>query len=341
MSENGKKPALSVIVTNWNAGDIIAGCLKSVCDTVNVPFEIIVVDNASTDASVKVVREKFPEAIVIVNDRNTGYSAANNTGFRRASGSYVMFVNPDVVLRPGAAEKMISFLTANPDVGIIGPEILDGKGNPSFDSKGALPSLCREAAGLFLIKKAADLARDKLPLFRPFRKKAEEYYRESGECEFLSGCCMLLESGFCRSLSGFDEGVPMYLDDIDICFRSRKAGRKNYYLAEAAVLHIKQHSTKKTGDYRIYDVLAIKARDFYYRKHFGEGKAFAYRALVALAGCFLLLADALTAPLLLFGASPREKASVVRKHLMYFAVAFGADVRIEKQGGPRHERAPH
>ena len=137
---------------------------------------------------------------------------------------------------------------------------------------------------------------------------------------------MMLRREIFYRLGGFDESVPMYLDDIDICYRSRKAGLNNFYLADATIIHTGQYSTKKSGYHKMYDVLARQAHLFYYRKHCGKTVEFVYRAIIALSIPYLLILDMICLPYFIFRGKSGELACIIKKHFKYLNVAFSNEV---------------
>jgi len=311
---------LSIIIVNWNAGDVLRECIEAIYRTVSGQFEIIVVDNNSSDGSGSVLEKAFPEIALIKETQNLGYARANNIGVRRSRGEHILILNPDVIVTADAINKMVNFLETHSAIGIIGPKILDENNNISMDTKSKSPSLLQDFIYLFLIKKALNWVSIKLSGLAFAKKIVYNYYNKPGECEFLSGCCLLLRKELYEILNGFDESLPMYLDDIDLCYRCRKSGKKNFYIAYAEIVHIGQYSTKKAPDYKSYDILNLKARLYYYRKHFNVHKVMAYKLIVVLSIPYLLLLDILSFPYFLLSKKLCEKASVVRKHLRYIDV---------------------
>jgi hypothetical protein len=310
---------LSVIIVNWNSRDVLRKCLKSVYDTIDVTFEIIIVDNNSSDDSIAMVKKEFPQAILIARSSNIGFSKANNEAFGVSQGAYILILNPDTVLFKSAVNRMVAFLKTRVDIGIVGPRILTEGGIPDLFCKRKLPRISFEFSKIFLVEKMLN----KLQVIIPYTRRAlYRYYEKSEECECLAGSCML----FCRdvfgSMAGFDESVPMYLDDIDICYRARKLGLKNYYLAEAEIVHVGKYSTKTVEYSKMYDVLARQAHFFYYLKHSGRATALCYKILLALSIPYLLTLDVICAPYFILRGRWREIIWTARKHIKYADIIF-------------------
>lgn len=311
---------LSIIIVNWNAGEVLKDCLESIYNTINVPFEVIVVDNDSSDSSVYTIKKKFAGVILIEEKENVGFSKGNNIGFKHSKGDYILILNPDVVLLENAVDRMVKFLETHSEVGILGPKILDKYKNISSSSKGRLPTPWQDFLSLFLIDKIVHWVMIRLSKVPFLKKILYGYYERTEECERLSGSCLLLKREVFEFLNGFDENLPMYLDDVDLCYRSRKVGKKNFYLADAEIVHIGQYSTKKARDYKAYDIISMQARVLYYRKYFGKINILLYKSIVLISMPYLLILDILSFPHFLFTKRLKEKISVIKKHIRYFEI---------------------
>ena len=181
---------------------------------------------------------------------------------------------------------------------------------------------------MFLIKKFMDWFKTKLYNYPFFKRKFYLEYEKSEECECLTGSCMLFRRAVFTLLGGFDESVPMYLDDIDICHRNRKIGYKNFFYADAKIIHIGQHSTKKAKNFKIYDNLCMQAHLFYYRKHYGMKKILAYKIIICFSIPYLLALDIISLPLFLCMNQTSERFWVIKKHCKYFNILFFNKVKV-------------
>ena len=311
---------LSIIIVNWNSWDVLCDCIKSVYDTVKAGFEIILVDNNSTDDSVYLVRQTFPEVKILQQKQNLGFSKAANIGFSESAGQYVLFLNPDVILKKDAIDGMLALLKARDGVGIVGPRIMRPDGLPDFEYNGKSPSLYYNFLKIFLITKITTFIRYGLYSFTVFRPIIERRYAVSGERQFVEGSCMMIRRQVFAALEGFDERVEMYLDDIDLCYRVRKMSLKNYYLASSEIIHLKQYSTKKTINPKIYDITSMKAEVYYYRKHFGPTKAALYKMFILFSMPYLLILNILSLPYYLLRNRANENFQLFKKHLQYLDI---------------------
>lgn len=258
---------LSVIIVSYKVPYFLEQTLLSVRKAAKrVRTEIIVIDNNSRDNSVEMVETKFPEVKVIVNLKNTGFATANNQGIEIAQGEYILFLNPDTVVREDTLEKVIAFMEANPTVGGLGVKMIDGTGTFLPESKRGFPS--PEVA----FYKTFGLSK----LF-PKSKRFNRYHlgyldnNESHEIAVLSGAFMLMPKFVLDEIGYWDEAFFMYGEDIDLSYRIIKAGYKNYYYADTTIIHYKGESTKK-GSLN-YVKTFYEAMIIFTQKHFQGSKA--------------------------------------------------------------------
>ncbi|HTN46924.1 MAG TPA: glycosyltransferase [Flavipsychrobacter sp.] len=259
---------VSVIIVNYNVQYFLEVCLHSTLRALQqTTGEIIVVDNCSTDGSIPMLKERFPDVILIENKDNKGFGKANNQGVAIAKGEYILFLNPDTVLPEDFFAKAIGYMDEHPQAGCLGPKLLDGKGQLAPESKRSFPTLS------VAIYKTTGI--NKL-----FSKSAyfNKYYavhigeNETASVEVLMGCCMLLRKAVLEKiLIAFDEDFFMYGEDIDLSYRIQKAGFQNIYFPETSIIHYKGESTKKsTLSYvRIFN----EALSLFVKKNYPASKA--------------------------------------------------------------------
>lgn len=226
-----------------------------------LPIEVFVVDNNSVDDSVQMVKEKFPEVILIANKENTGFSVANNQAMRIAKGKYVLLLNPDTVVEEDTFEKCINFMDAHPEAGALGCKMIDGSGNFLPESKRGFPSPWVAFYKTFGFSK-----------FFPKSKKFNHYHlgyldeNETNECEILAGAFMFMRKTALDKVGLLDETFFMYGEDIDLSYRILQGGYKNYYFPETKIIHYKGESTKK-GSLNYVKVF-YNAMIIFAKKHF-------------------------------------------------------------------------
>jgi O-antigen biosynthesis protein len=268
---------LSVIIVNYNVKHFLEQCLHSVYKAANrIETEIFVVDNNSVDGSAQLVREKFPDLHFIENKENVGFSRANNQAIRKATGEYILLLNPDTVVEEDTFTKVTGFMDNHPEAGGLGIKMIDGKGNFLPESKRGLPTPWVAFYKMFGLAKL-------FPKSRKFGKYHLSYLNpnEIHEIEILAGAFMLLRKKVLDKVGLLDEAFFMYGEDIDLSYRIIQGGYKNYYFPETTIIHYKGESTKK-GSLNYVKVF-YNAMIIFARKHFSGGKAGIFAFIIHLA----------------------------------------------------------
>ncbi|MBN1764019.1 MAG: glycosyltransferase family 2 protein [Sedimentisphaerales bacterium] len=223
---------VTIIIVNWNTRDILRDCLKSIyAQTRNITFEVIVVDNASADNSVQMIRTEFPQIILIENADNRGFAAGNNQGLEIARGRYVLLLNPDTIVLEGAIQKTVIFAEQHPKVAVIGIR----NDRPG----GRLIKNCFQFASVQnLIISSLGLHR-LFPQSRFFGRERLLWwdYQSVREVDVVAGCCMLVRREAIDRAGMMDEAYFMYGEEMDWCWRFKKAGWKILYYPDARIIH--------------------------------------------------------------------------------------------------------
>ena len=265
---------LSVVVVSWNVRDLLRQCLRSVFDAPSAPsVEVIVVDNASADGSVEMVRESFPDVHLIVNAENRGFPAANNQGISIAQGRYVFLLNSDAEVVGDALATMVAYADAHPDVGVIGPQLL----NP--DGADGCPSV-QSSRRRFPTLATAIFESTWLQPHAP-RRVLERYYVSDRpddalqEVDWVKGAALMARREAIEQVGLMDEGFFMYSEELDWCRRFRDAGWRVIYLPAAQIVHHGGKSSEQVAASRHIYFQTSKVR--YFRKHHGRAVAEALR----------------------------------------------------------------
>ena len=259
---------LSVIIVNYNVRAYLEQCLRTVFTALeSLEGEVFVVDNLSTDGSVEMVREKFPQVKLIANQENVGFSRANNQAIRIAKGDHVLLLNPDTVVGEDVFRKVVAFMDAHPKVGGLGVKMIDGTGRFLPESKRGLPT--PQVAFFKIIG---------LTRFFPRSRVFGRYHlghlpeNEAAPIEILSGACMFLRRKTLDEVGLLDESFFMYGEDIDLSYRITLGGYENWYFPDARIIHYKGESTKKSSVnyvFVFYNAMAIFAQKHFTRRHAG------------------------------------------------------------------------
>jgi GT2 family glycosyltransferase len=232
---------LSVIIVNYNVKYFLEQALLSVRRAAKgLSVEVFVVDNNSVDDSVAMVREKFPEVQLIVNQQNTGFAVANNQAILASKGKYVLLLNPDTVVEEDTFVKCLDFMEVHPEVGGLGVRMIDGSGKFLPESKRGFPTpfvaFCKTFGLSSFFPKSPIFNRYHLGFLAEF---------DTNEVDVLAGAFMLMPREVLDKIGLLDEAFFMYGEDIDLSYRIVKGGYKNYYFPETSIIHYKGESTKK------------------------------------------------------------------------------------------------
>ncbi|MCB0688334.1 MAG: glycosyltransferase family 2 protein, partial [Saprospiraceae bacterium] len=265
---------LSIIIVNYNVKYFLRQLLHSLySSTTTFDFEVIVVDNASTDGSTDFIKKEFPQLELLINSHNEGFSKANNLGIGKSKGEYVLLLNPDTILQEDTLELCVDYMESHGDAGALGCRMIDGSGHYLPESKRGFPS---PRVALF----------KSLGLSALFPKSGyfNAYYLgdldefKINEVDVLTGAFMLIRRKAIDACGLLDEDFFMYGEDIDLSYRIKKEGYKIIYFPLTTIIHFKGESTKKqTVAYvkRFYGAMQIFAN-----KHYQGQRAFWLRLIL-------------------------------------------------------------
>lgn len=251
---------LSIIIVSYNTRDLLRNCLQSIyANASEGDFEVLVIDNASTDGSANMVKEEFPQVELICNEKNLGFARANNLGIRQAKGDYILLLNSDTEVSPRALDGMVEFLNSYPEVGVVGCQLVDSAGK------------VEESCGFFPTPKAillTKLRRSKL-LGPWFKNSRASILNPEGiqEVDWVTGACLMTRRRVVDEAGPLDEQMFMYFEDNDWCYRIKKAGWKVYFIPETQIIHKRGGSLKQVPDRMIYEYR--RSQLHLYKKHLG------------------------------------------------------------------------
>jgi N-acetylglucosaminyl-diphospho-decaprenol L-rhamnosyltransferase len=219
---------VSAVVVTYNAAPWIERSLESLRGT---DAEVIVVDNGSTDGTVELVRDRFPEARLVEHE-NRGFGAGTNAGMRLASGRYFLLLNPDAWLVGDAVERLVAFADEHPEAAVVGPRLLNPDGSLQPSVRG-YPTPWRIATEYFFLRKLAPRSR----LLNAFFGAGFDH-ESVRNAEFLGGACLLVRREAVDSIGGFDEDFFLMSEEVDWCYRFRQAGWDVLFYPGAEVVHV-------------------------------------------------------------------------------------------------------
>ena len=273
---------LGIIIVSWNVRDLLAACLDSVIGHNVLPTEIIVVDNASSDGSVDMVHDRFPQVKLITSEKNLGFAGGNNLGLRAwGLGSprstldaprYVLLLNPDTVVHGNALETMVRFMDATPQAGVCGARLVYGDGSFQHSAFGF--------PGLWQIVLDAPGVHPRLLDSRLNGRYSRRLYASDHpfEVDHPLGASMLLRTKAICKVGLMDESFHMYCEEVDWAWLFKKADWKIFCVPQAEIVHYGGQSTRQARPEMIVALWTSRLR--LYRKHYPAWKLTAARWLV-------------------------------------------------------------
>jgi GT2 family glycosyltransferase len=263
MTQQATQPDLSIIIVNYNSGDELIACLQSLVDTKeNTVFEVIVVDNGSSDDSIDRAEKTFTDFTFIRAGENLGFAKANNLGLKGATGRHAMLLNPDTEVMPGALSKLMKALDLQTDWGIVGPTMVGSNGRP-YRSARRFPT----PFGLFC-------ETTKLNRMFPYSAKFNGYiYGDRplvslDEVDQIEGSALIIRGEAREKVGNLDESFFIFFEEVDWCRRVRDAGYEIHVERDAVVRHHRSITMSKYFE-RIRRFHAFSAMK-YFRKHHGD-----------------------------------------------------------------------
>ncbi|MCE1165007.1 MAG: glycosyltransferase [Bacteroidetes bacterium] len=234
---------VSVIIVNYNVKDLVDNCIASIykSNSASHSLEIFLVDNNSVDGSADHIEKTYPEVKVIRNNKNLGFSKANNIALKQASGKYVLILNPDTVLEEGTFRKLIDFTESNAKTGAVTSKLILGNGRLDKACKRSFPKLSVALPRMLGLSKL-------FPKSRIFGKYNLTYLdeNETAEVEAICGAFMFIPKHVIDEAGYFDEDYFMYGEDLDLCYRINEKGYRIFYFPSVTTIHLKGESTRKT-----------------------------------------------------------------------------------------------
>ena len=249
---------VTISIVSLNTRELLAACLRSVLGTTRVSFDVHVVDNGSSDGSTTMVAVDFPQVRLTRSGSNRGFAAANNCAIREADSRYVLLLNPDTIVSPKTVGDLVSFMDDHTDVGICGPKIMFPDGR--FQSCGhRFPTLISEVRQS---KNVNRLLRRLVGTEPPFQVERVPF-----DVDWVDGACLLIRREALSDVGFLDEQFFLYAEELDWCFRARKAGWRVCALPQVEMVHYQGQSSAQMSDFSLAHLVETRLR--YYRKNHG------------------------------------------------------------------------
>jgi GT2 family glycosyltransferase len=259
---------LSIIIANWNTKELIEGCINSIFDTTptGIPdFEIIVIDNASTDGSLEYLKTQSSRITLIENRENLGYAKACNQGMKTANGKYILLLGSDTIMQKNTLNECVSFLETNNDAGAVACRLL----NPDGSVQNSLKKFPKLKNAFYTY-----LSLDKMN--REY-DMADFDYNQSCVVDQAAATFLMIRKEILEKINYFDESYRILYNDVDLSSKIWRQGYKIYFLHTVSIIHYGSHSTKNAD----FPLRKIMYSDIYryYCRNFGFKAKFLYPIL--------------------------------------------------------------
>lgn len=331
---------LSIIIVNWRSADYLKICLESLYKTVNginFEFEVLVIDNASYDGSADIVTQKYKSARFIQSKENLGFSRANNRAFRESNGKLVLFLNPDTEIIGNSLVIMAQALKTLPRAGAVGATLLNSDLSLQTSCIQPFPTVLNQVLDVEFLRK-------RFPMFRLWGMR--ELFTCNGEpsiVDVVSGACIMVKRDVFAAVGMFSNDYFMYTEDVDLCYKIKKAGYYVYFVPKARVIH---HGGKSSGRNEIshfHEVLMRESMARFIRKRRGHAAEKRYRialsvsalarlALLYTISCFKWQCDKQA----VFYMAAKRKW----RKILYWAVGHAPEIKALGQTQTKGRNAP-
>ncbi len=266
---------ISTIIVNWNTRAMLKACLEALLVSAQgMDVDVWVVDNASQDGSPEMVKSDFPQVHLIENMENVGFARANNQAAKACQGEYLLLLNSDAFLDPGALKIMLEAMLDAPEVGVIACQLLN-EDRSLQRSCYSFPTLATELWQTLWLDRA-------FPNSRVFGRYLMSYWpmNETRDVDVVMGACMLVRRSALDQPDLFDETFFMYSEEVDLCYRLKRGGWKVRYIPNARAVHLWGGSAKMV---KVETLIRLyRSRVQFFRKHYGKAPAAMYKALLYL-----------------------------------------------------------
>ncbi len=259
--------SVDVVLVNYNAGTLLFRCVDAVSQSLRVR-SVLVCDNDSSDGSLDTIRQQFgyePRVEIHPNNANLGFGRACNIGYNLTQAPYILFINPDCIAQPASVERLLNVLEQHPEMGMVGPLILNPDGSEQAGARRTTPTVGRAFIKAFgLSRLAARFSGGP----GDFNLDSTVLPTEPSDVDAISGACMLVRRSAIEQVGLFDEGYFMHCEDLDWCMRFRLAGWRVVFVPDAVVMHEKGVSSRSRPVFVEWHKHRGMAR--YYRKFFAN-----------------------------------------------------------------------
>ncbi|MDO9464615.1 MAG: glycosyltransferase family 2 protein [bacterium] len=263
---------LSIVIVNWNAEGFLKDCLNSIYKSCKLKLEVFVVDNSSSDKSMEVLENEFPQVKIIKNKENLGFARANNQAIKQSRGRYVLMLNPDTIVLPNALDIMVEFMDEHTEAGACGPKLL----NPD----GSLQPSCRSFPTLLTTLFEETLLNRIFPKNRVIGEYRMGYWDHGDiwEVDQPMGSALMVRREAIEQVGLLDEQFFIYYEEVDWCYRMKKRSWKVFFLPQAQIIHYGGASCNQDRGINLMEMYRSLIK--FFRKHYGQTSVILLRFLI-------------------------------------------------------------
>jgi N-acetylglucosaminyl-diphospho-decaprenol L-rhamnosyltransferase len=269
---------LSIIIVNWNSKDYLFDCIASIkVGTDEIKSEVVVIDSGSFDGCEEMLHESYSQVRFIQSDKNVGFAKANNIAFEISRGENLLFLNPDTIILPSAIKILDQYLRSLPFAGAVGARLLNRDGSIQMSCVRCFPTILNQFVESDVLRRWFPQSHlwGMAPIF--------EYTQSPCEVDAVSGACLMIKRSAFEEIGMFCTDYFMYSEDIDICYRLRKAGWKTFYVPTAVVVHYGGESSSKSAVNVFSSVMMLESRWRYFMKTHSHLYCWFYRLSIFIA----------------------------------------------------------
>jgi GT2 family glycosyltransferase len=271
---DGIVPNLSIVLVCWNNKAYLDPCLKSLYETgMRNSFDVIVVDNGSTDGSQQMLAEKYPGVMLIQNTGNVGLGKASNQGIEATNGRHILLLNNDTIVNGAAFDEMVDFLEQNPKVGAVGGKLL----NPDGTVQACYNYFSTLWEEFLIATRLGELIRPGYPSVM----KADQIK----SVDWLTSACLMVRRETLDQIGLLDESYFIYGDEVDLQYRIKRAGWEIYYLPQATTIHYGGRSMTRWPRRK----MVYRGKMLFYKKNYNSVQAYLLRLMIAILSAIKLI----------------------------------------------------
>lgn len=289
---------LSIIIVTWNCKEYALNCLHSIFENpIICSYEIIVIDNNSSDMTVNAIQEEYPKVSIIKNSENKGFASANNQGIKQSSGRYILLLNPDTLVHKNSFDSMVQYLDEHPKIAALGPKILNEDGSQQFTGI-RFPNNSNLFFETFFLDRIFPRSR----IYGKHKSLFEDYTKPFN-IDYAQGSALLLRRSVLDVVGLLDENYFMYFEETDLCYRIRKRGYDIMYFPGSSITHFggeeEGHFTEKRLLY--YHKSLVQ----FYHKNYSRPSVFILKIIIMFRSALRII---LWSMLLVFKPQIRDRA---------------------------------